>query len=264
MEKIERFEVIDRCLFWRERKILIVGDLHLGYEETLREGGLFFPESLINSICESFDKIFKKTGKLKKIIFLGDIKHYFKGILKSEYKDFYRLINKIKKRLYKNGHIIITEGNHDKILKPIIERKEGYSFVLLKPYHIEEDVLFFHGNIKKNIWKESFFSNKKIKEMVVGHFHPAITLQKQAKKEKYKIFLFGKIKNKKIIILPSFFPLNEGSDILNHKQLILESGLKVDLKKIDLKIKNLKVFILDNNGKVYYFGDLEKLRKLIN
>ncbi len=264
MKKIDRFEFLDRCLFWRERKILIVGDLHLGYEETLRKGGLFFPENLIGSICDIFEKIFEKTGKLNKVILLGDVKHYFGGILRSEYKDFYKLINKIKKNLNKRGKIIITEGNHDSILKPIIRGKKDYDFVLLKPYHIEEDVLFFHGNLKKDFWEESVFLNRSVKEIVIGHFHPALTLKKDSKTEKYKIFLLGKIKNKKIIILPSFFPLNEGSNILNHKQLIIKSRLKIDSKKTDLEIKDLKVFVLDDNGKTYYFGDLEKLKELIN
>ena len=33
--KIADFEIVDRCLFLAKEKILVVGDLHLGYEEYL-------------------------------------------------------------------------------------------------------------------------------------------------------------------------------------------------------------------------------------
>ena len=47
----------------------------------------------------------------------------------------------------------------------------------------------------------------------MGHMHPAISIRKHAKEEKYKCFLVGKWKGKAIVILPSFFPLVEGSDV---------------------------------------------------
>lgn len=261
MKKIERFEAIGKGLFWKEKKILIIGDLHLGYEEDLREKGLFFPETSINLILEDLDKIFKKTKKLKKIIFLGDVKHYFKGILKSEYRDFYRLIEKCKENLYKTGKIIITQGNHDNILRPIIEKNKDLDFVFLKKDHIEEDVLFYHGSKNKGILENYFLKNKKIKTIILGHFHPAINLKKGSKKEKYKIFLKSKIKNKKIIILPSFFPLNEGKDILDNGKINIFQKYKYTEF---FNMKEMKIYVLDDNGKIYDFGDLNKLRKLID
>ena len=74
--KIERFEAIDRCLYWKEKETLIVGDLHLGYEENLNESGISIPKSQLEETINIFKRIFleiKKNGwKIKEIILLGN------------------------------------------------------------------------------------------------------------------------------------------------------------------------------------------------
>ncbi len=297
--KIERFEVVDRCLFWKEKKVLIFGDLHLGYEEYLNEKGYVFPHTQLEESLGILRKVLKKTGKLNEIVLLGDVKHYFGGILRQEFCDFYKIVDVLLQSLLKNGNIIITKGNHDNILEPIIEnfakiqkfpkknfegqkidskfsikRKEYFNVVKVVEYYILDDVLFFHGN-KKGFNKHSLeIYNQKVKLIVTGHFHPAVLIEDDVKSEKFKCFLYGKIKNynknianfKKIqkfsknnfekstqirdsnlsiIILPSFFPLVEGTKI-NDKDL-LDNWLDVS---------KFYVFALDSNGDVYDFGVL--------
>ena len=243
--KIQDLEIIDRCLFMKKERVLIVGDLHLGYEGYLQEKGWSFPKTQLEETLSVFKRIFEKTrefGKLKKIILLGDVKHYFAGILKEEFSDFYKVIELLKENLTTDGEIIITKGNHDNILEPIIR---NYGFVKLVDYFVLGDTMFFHGHRKS--WENLEIYDKKIKTFVLGHFHPAITLQKDAKKEKYKCFLYGKLKKlkKNIIIAPSFFPLVEGSNILACSEINKR-----------LNISNFEVFAIDGNGVVYDFGKL--------
>lgn len=246
--KIERFEIVESCLFWKDEKILIVGDMHLGYENYLEEKGWSFPKTQMDVSEEVLKKIFKKTGKLKKVILLGDVKHFFSGILAGEYSDFNFIIKLIKNNLYKSGEVIITKGNHDKILSPIVKR---YDFVKMKEVFIWKDVGFFHGHFDMIEKYNLDLVDKKIKIILVGHFHPAVVLKDDIKQEKYKCFLYGKHKQlrKKIIILPSFFPLVEGSDIfssnlLNNKQM---------------NISKFEVYTVDSNGNSYDFGKAGKL-----
>ncbi len=91
------------------------------------------------------------------------------------------------------------------------------------------------------------FNYKKIKLFIVGHFHPAITLQKDGKKEKYKCFLLGKLKyfGGKIIIL--FFPLVEGCEILQKEKL-----------EENYNLKNFEVFVIGD--RVYDFGKVRHLK----
>ncbi len=243
--KIAKFEIVDRCLFWKDEKILIVGDLHLGYESSLNEGGVAVPMSQMKENYEIFKKIFKKTGKVRKIILLGDVKHYFNKALKGESNDFVNLIYFFREFLLKNGKVVITKGNHDALLEPIIK---NYANVELVHYLVEKDVLFFHGDIKSLASVSFHLFDRNIKLVVKGHFHPAVILTDGVKKEKYKAFVCGEFVKKKTIIVPSFFPLIEGSDIFNHAQLN-----KKDLEESDF-------YILGDFNRIYKMNskDLKK------
>lgn len=244
--KIYNFEVADRCLFWNGKKILIAGDLHLGYEESLNFLGSSVLRNQLNETIVIFKSIFKKIGKVKKIILLGDVKHYFKGILKQEYEDFEKIIFLFRKNMTKNGKIIITKGNHDNVLEPIAKK---YNDVFLFENYSIEDVLFLHGN-KRSIEKSrERITDKKIKKIVLGHFNPAYTVEdvRGIKKEKYKCFLYGKSKKygKKTVFVPSFFPIAEGKDIME-KEKIYE--------------KKMNIVCIDEFGNSYCFKDT-KLKK---
>lgn len=185
-------------------KILVVGDLHLGYDEAMRDAGYLIPGDLYKQIIMNFDKIFDKIDKVEKIILLGDVKHYFGKIAREEWEEVTRLTAYLKKR---SKELIIIKGNHDKLIEPVAEKAN----VRIFDYYILNNFCFVHGdnNFKENkeIW------GKKIDYIVMGHAHPAVIISDNIKTEKYKCFLIGNYKGKKIIIVPSFFPLKEGSDI---------------------------------------------------
>ncbi len=241
--KIYDFEVIDRCLFLKKEKILIVGDLHLGYEDSLASKGFAVPRSQFIQTKEILERIFKKIGKVKKIILLGDVKHVFGKIMKQEFFDFEQLIRLFNENLIKKGEIIITKGNHDTILEPISKKYEN---ITLYDQYILDNTLFFHGDtqsVKKNY---KSIKDKKIKLIVIGHFHPAYILKDKnsVKQEKFKCFLYGFSSEykKEIIFVPSFFPLIEGSDII---------------QELEIYEKGMKAILIDGNGKTYDFGKIK-------
>ena len=239
---IDRFETIDRVLFWKEKKILIVGDLHLGYEESLQEQGWTVPQILLDETMEIFKKIFKIAGKVEKIILLGDVKHNFAGVLRQEMSDVYAVFGLFKKNLINDGEIIVTKGNHDNILESIVKNFRG---VRLLDFYIFEDVLFFHGDTQS--WEKIGLDvfDEKIKLIVTGHYHPAILVEEGDKRERYKCFVFGKEKKlkKNMIVVPSFFTLVEGTDI--------SGGFE------GMDLKNIKVFAVSPDGSVYDFSGMK-------
>jgi putative SbcD/Mre11-related phosphoesterase len=246
--KIERFEAIDRCLFWREKKTLIVGDLHLGFEGYARERGMSFPSVQIEETLELFGKIFAETGKVKEIVLLGDVKHHLGGVLYGEIADTEKVFTLLKENLLKGGKIIVTKGDHDNLLEPIIS---GYDYVEMAPSYTVGDVLFFHGNERRFNELDSKIGDDSIKVVVIGDVHPAITLKEDAKSEKYKCFLYGKMrsKRKELIIVPSFFPLVEGLDVLASR---IELSAVADIGKFE-------VFAVAD--KVYDMGRVDELGK---
>ena len=239
------YEFIDKAVFFPKKGILVIGDLHLGYEYMIRETGSLMPATQFRQTKDDIKNIFnimnKKGYKLNKVIFLGDIKHFF-GYNKGEKNLFLELKSLIGKYINEES-IIVLKGNHEKMAE-IADKK-------LVNYYVENEVAFIHGDIEI---KEVF--GKNIDYIVMGHLHPAITLRdsQNIKAEKYKCFLTGKYKSKNFIILPSFLPLVEGVSLNEH----LNDNQCIIPKK---SLKNFNVYIIDGKNKVYKFGALKKLIK---
>lgn len=232
---MEDLKILNKSVFIKRIKSLVVTDLHLGYEESLNEEGVFLPKQQYQKMREELKEIFNKTGKLKEIIILGDFKHKFNSITNSEWKVVFDFIDFLHENCEK---IVITRGNHDVIIDPL-KRKE---FIEIKEVYIKEEYAFLHGDKE---YPEIY--NKNIKKIFIGHLHPSVKLEKNAKIEKYKCFLFGKLKDKELIILPSFFPLVEGADLEDHNL-----AMRVNLKEF-------RVYIPVDVDEVLDFGKLKNL-----
>jgi len=256
----DKFQFIGKSLYFPERKMLVLADLHIGYEEYLTSQGVFLPRMQFKEMIEELERIFLEIGRINKenkrkdekinkdreredkkieeIVVVGDLKHEFGTISSQEWREVKNVLDFFKKKAKK---VVLVKGNHDNILEPIASRKE----LKIKEFYIKDEICFLHGN---KMFNECL--GKKIKMLVIGHRHPAVMLADKYKREKYKCFLVGKWKNKEVIILPSFFPFIEGSDIV-------EDGcnkLFVDEKSL----KGFDVWVVGD--KVYRFG---KLRGII-
>jgi uncharacterized protein len=237
------YQLIDKFLFFPDKGILVVGDLHIGYENSLKQAGILMPERQINDITKEIKDIFKKLKQekkeIKKIIFIGDIKHAFSFESKEVYE--FKQVIKFLETLLPKENIVLIKGNHDTI---------DYSFEgKMKEFHKEGDIVFIHGN---KIVKKAF--DKKINFVVMGHLHPSIILQKGAKKETYRCFLTGKSFNKTFIIMPSFLNFSEGTPINSYKEDYGE-GFSIIPKKDLLKFE----VCISGENKTYNFGKIKDL-----
>lgn len=235
------YDFINKALWFKTSKILVITDIHIGFEQDLSDSGFFLPRRQYKIIKNDLKRIFETTGKLKEIIILGDLKHQFGGISGQEWSetlDFLDFLSENSKR------IVLVKGNHDTILEPI-SNKKGLEVV---DFYVSGENIFIHGH---QLHQECL--DKKIKRIIVGHNHPAIVIKDKYKKENYKCFLVGKWKRKEFIVLPSFFPLTEGSDIF-----VENTNLGIPIKLSSFKVY---VPILEENkilgiGKVKDVGVL--------
>jgi len=180
---------------------LVISDLHIGYEEYLREKGILLPDILVKKMKENLKKIYetmKEEGDIKGLVIDGDLKHEFGRISAQEWRDSFSFIDYAKELF---GRVILVKGNHDTILNPIAERKD---IEIVERYEIGKYIMI-HGHKMVNVRD---FEDKVV---VIGHEHPAIAIGNEIRKEIYKCFLLAK--NSKIIVLPSFFPLVEGHNL---------------------------------------------------
>jgi hypothetical protein len=234
------YQFIDKAVFFPAEKILIIADLHIGYEQAMNNAGIFLPKQQFARIKEDLGKIFSKTGKVNKIIILGDLKHEFSRNLQQEWGEVLELIEILKKNTKK---IVLVKGNHDNYLINAVKRF-GIKIV---DFYIHNDMAFLHGN---KMFPELL--DKNIKQIFLGHMHPAITISEGVKRERYKCFLKGKWKDKEIVILPSFFPLVEGADVL-----VEDTNLDI---KLDLR--NFEAFVVNDTGEVLDFGRVKDVGRL--
>lgn len=241
LRRAAEFKFIGKSLFFPDKGISVFGDLHIGYEEYLNEQGILIPrrqfKELIFELKDLFVQVEKRNGKkrLEKIIILGDLKHEFGRISEQEWKEVNKILDFLKK---KSKEVILIKGNHDAILETLTKRRE----LKILDFYIEKGICFLHGH---KLFPECL--DKKVKMMVIGHRHPAILISDKYKKEKYKCFLVGKWKGKKIIILPSFFSFVEGSDVANS---YMENNLFIPEKNLE----RFEVCVPVSGEEVYCFG----------
>ena len=195
--------IVDLGLYFKKTNTLVIGDLQIGYEASLNKEGVLVPRQQFDLMIKMLRRMIEKV-EIKRIIVNGDIKHEFGEINEQEWREILNLLDFLKE----NRELILIKGNHDKMLEPIITKR---GFKLVNYFKIGKSMVL-HGD---EIINECKYSNL----IVIGHEHPAVRLKESAKVEMYKCFLKGKWKGKTLIVMPSFNPLVEGSDILNEERL---------------------------------------------
>jgi len=241
--KNKDFIFLSKTLFFPNPGILVIGDLHLGYDSMLKNQGINIPFDQLEETKKELSIILQKIKSiytLKKIILLGDIKHHF-HFQQDEISDIRNFLRFLEKYISRED-IILIKGNHDTFTL------KDYT---LHDFHIEEDIAFTHGETPF----PDLFNNKKIKTIVMSHIHPAVLIKDKTKikKEKYKCFLFGKYKRKQFIILPSFFSITEGSEISEYSK-----GEKYKQIVPKDKLKSFETYVVGKN-EVYDFGKYGRL-----
>jgi putative SbcD/Mre11-related phosphoesterase len=203
---------IDLALYLKKQNTLVISDTHIGFEESLNKQGVLVPRIEYDEMIKRLGKIIadvKKefsVDKLSKIIINGDVKDEFGTISETEWRQMIRFFDFM---LNESDEIILIKGNHDPILGPVAKKRE----VRVEKELLIDDVMMLHGNsLPKE--KELF---KKAKLLILGHEHPAISLEQGTRVETFKCFLLGEYKGKQIIVMPSFNTLTEGTNVLREK-----------------------------------------------
>ncbi len=236
MEILKNLEIKDLCLYLKKEKILIIVDIHIGYEEALSKEGVLVPRFQFKDTLERLEKIFSKI-EVNKIIINGDLKHEFGTISESEWRDTLKLLDFLDKYC---EEIILIKGNHDTILGPIADKRN----VKILDYFKVNEYFICHG--------DRLFSNKEFldtKILIIGHEHTAISIRDGTRVEMFKCFLKGRFKDKDLIAMPSFNLILEGADVL--KERLFSPFLK--------DVNDFRVFVISK--KIYDFGKIRDLKR---
>lgn len=228
----EDIYLIDKALWLEKQRLLCIADLHIGYEEYLNEQGIAFPRQQFKIIKEEVSSLLNL--KPKTVLINGDLKHEFGRISKQEWRE----TNEILDLILSKAKLVLVKGNHDTIIEPIARKKD----IKIVEHYFTNKFCFMHGHqfeLKLPILDEN------IKWLILAHLHPIINLREGIKNEKYKCWLVGKWKGKKIIIMPSFLPY--------------VSGAHADEYSLDINFNNFDVFAIGD--KIYPLGKFKQLIK---
>lgn len=203
IEKIfEKIEVIEPfpAVYIDSLDLIVIADLHLGYETAAAEEGMFIPKIQYKKISKDIEQICRKR-EANRVLINGDVKHEFSDMGYHEYKEVSNFFEYMK-RVFDD--VIIVKGNHDTFLSRITRK---HHLNLFDEFH-EGEWFFTHGHndIKISDIKEPY--------VVIGHEHPSLCLISEiGVREKVKCFLYGEIQDKNMLVLPAFSYFAQGSDV---------------------------------------------------
>ena len=175
----------DGILFWLEKKIAILSDLHLEKGSSFASLGQFIPpydsEETLKKLIN-----FLKTHEVQTIILLGDTFHDGGALNRMSSK-----VKLIFDSLVENYEIVFVLGNH--------ENKMKSAFIKFYERYIVDDIHFLHEAVLEK------------KYQISGHFHPVASLKINSKKITEKCL----IHSENHLIMPAFGEFTGGLNINN-------------------------------------------------
>ena len=175
----------DGILFWFDKQIAIISDLHLEKGSSFGRSGQFLPpydsEETLTKLLNTI-----KNYNIKKVILLGDTFHDKNALSRMSNKVLILFETFIKKY-----EVIFVLGNHE--TKMQLENIKFFNEYFL------DGIYFIHQTSKKNIYQIS------------GHYHPVATIRTGSMKITGKCF----IQEHYNIIMPSYGVYTGGLNIKN-------------------------------------------------
>jgi hypothetical protein len=143
--------------------VLVVADLHIGWEVALAQEGVYIP-SQTPKILDKLQKIVNMV-KPTRLIFLGDVKHTVAKVELEEWRDIPNLFETLGRGV---PNIQIVPGNHDGNLEPLLPE----TVMLLPATGVKiGDIGLFHGHA----WPAPELLG--CRTLVMGHIHPTVAFR---------------------------------------------------------------------------------------
>ncbi len=147
-----------------KERVVVVGDLHIGWEVTLSQQGIHIP-SQTGKMLERLRAIVEKERPTR-IIMLGDVKHSVTGAELEEWRDVPEFFEALLKLI---PSIQVILGNHDGNLEPLtpskVEILPSTGLALWGRFGL------LHGHA----WPSPEILG--CETLILGHLHPAVTLR---------------------------------------------------------------------------------------
>lgn len=252
------------------RRILVVADLHIGYERTLFKQDQY-SSNLTSRIIQHFDNLVS-TIKPSEVFILGDLKHSIREFSRQEFHEVAQLLHRIQQQ----ASITIIRGNHDADLELAVP--DNTTIIPSSGLRIKfrsQHVYLLHGHAQPT--SEILTCDS----LLMGHIHPTLARPiLQGRMRTHRVWVrtkwqptivdaieswigkeavtneqewIQKLLEMKILILPAFLDLLQGH-ILNRTKHKEPAGTPIFRY---LSMKEAEIFMLDQTP----LGKLSQLRQ---
>ena len=200
------------ALFWEQRGVLMISDVHLGKVSHFRKFGSAVPQKAIQKNFDLMDEAIA-FFRPEILVFMGDLFH---SHVNQEWRLFEKWISST------NIKIQLVEGNHD-IISPL--KYEDLGIVVTSEIQLDNFLLTHHPEKREGLFN------------FCGHVHPAIRLSGLGR-QSVRLRCFFKSETQ--LILPAFGEFT-GSHTLNAKKnckvfaLLGDTVLPVNLREVTKK-----------------------------
>jgi len=179
-----------KCVLIEE--VMVIADLHIGYEAVLENEGIHMPRMQTAAIRDALIELVDRYEP-DRIAVLGDFKHEFSRNLSQEWEDVRYLLSMMTEW----AEVTLIRGNHDNYLANICSRMD----IPLLDSTILNGITLVHGH-------QSCDS----RPLLMAHEHPSIRLfDAVGAFIRLPCFLYDR--GRKIVVMPAFSPLAMGTDL---------------------------------------------------
>jgi len=145
-------------------RVVVIGDLHIGWEVTLAQQGIHIPSQTDKMLSRL--RVIIEREKPTKLLILGDVKHSVTAAELEEWRDVPEFFEALLKLV---PSIQVILGNHDGNLEPLtpsrVELIPPTGIALWRKFGL------FHGHA----WPAPGILG--CETLILGHLHPAVTLR---------------------------------------------------------------------------------------
>lgn len=249
----------------KRNSLLLVADLHIGFEKALSEKGINIPSQtnkMQNALCNLVEKY-----KVDKLIILGDLKHNIPNISLLERQDIPEMLKKLSEVV----EVEIIPGNHDGDIDKLTPSQIKIHDVRGIQVGYATKIGLLHGHTWPNpeLLKAEF--------LVMGHAHPTVLFNaggykitqpvwvkapiikkelERVVRERMNVRASIKVNIDYVIVMPAFNPLLGGSPI--NYELKDELLLGPLLTSGVVQVKEAELLMLDGT----FLGKLSQIKEL--
>ena len=167
-----------KCIYWLEKKILLISDLHFGKATHFRKSGIPVPDTVHLKDLRNLQLLISKYNP-SRIIFLGDLFHSDYNSAIDDFRSFIEQSTKVKPEL--------VLGNHD------VLEQQHYQFMTVYTHELIIPPFILTHKPLSEITNDCY--------NLCGHIHPSVSIRGPARQSfRVSCFYFSS----DIGILPAF------------------------------------------------------------